>query len=281
MPDFLGLVVLYRPDDQVAERVLTYLEEVSLLLVIDNSETASPVLNKLSQMSPRITVIENGSNLGIARALNQGRAYGLANGFKWLLTMDQDSYFEQGAMRRMKEYLQSVPDLPGILSPFHHTPGGNLPTKDKATKNLRITMTSGNLLNLAASSHCGEFEEKLFIDSVDHEYCLRLRRNGYLITRINDAILEHNLGEVTFHRLLFMKLKTTNHKAARRYYMTRNRLFVINRYLMFDPHFAWRELTELAKAFWAVGLFEDQKREKTFAMMRGAWHFVTGRYGKL
>ena len=39
-------------------------------------------------------------------------------------------------------------------------------------------MTSGNLLNLKIAEKIGDFEEKLFIDEVDHDYCYRIRRKA-------------------------------------------------------------------------------------------------------
>lgn len=41
----------------------------------------------------------------------------------------------------------------------------------------------------------------LFIDSVNHEYCLRLQKNGYKVIQLNTAIFEHNLGNRTEHFL--------------------------------------------------------------------------------
>jgi rhamnosyltransferase len=280
MPEFLGLVVLFHPDEGVVERVRSYIADLSSLLVIDNSVPPSPMMQELKALDPKVIAIVNDSNLGIARALNQGTEYGAAHGFDWLLTMDQDSHFRPGAIGIMKDYLSTVKTTPGILAPFHHTPGARLPQFHGLTKNLRITMTSGNLLNLHAAARCGPFEEKLFIDSVDHDYCLRLRKLGFQIIRLNTAILEHSLGNIRYSNLLGFRIKTSNHSAPRRYYMTRNRLFVMSRHLFFDIKFFWRELLELIKSFYAVLFFEKNKSEKLRAMGTGAWHYLIGRYGK-
>jgi rhamnosyltransferase len=121
----------------------------------------------------------------------------------------------------------------------------------------------------------------LFIDSVDHEYCLRLRKEGYDVIRLNTAVLYHSLGNISYHKVFGLLLKTTNHSAARRYYITRNRLFVMTRYAGFDFRFFLRELSELIKSFWIILFVENNKSEKINAMFRGTWHFVTGRYGKI
>jgi len=277
----LGTVVMFHPDEALLTNLQTYLDKVDHLLIIDNSEPSSELGDKLKTIFPKISLIRNEQNLGIATALNQAAEYGVGNGYDLLLTMDQDSSFEAGALDRMKQYVFESKELPGILAPFHCTPGGRLPVGCPATKKLGITMTSGNLLNLHAWKHCGPFEEKLFIDSVDHEYCLRLRKNDYPVTRLNTAVLFHRLGDIRYHRFLFMRFKTTNHSAKRKYYMTRNRLYVVYKYRGFDLKFVWRELSELFKAFWIIVLVEDRKLEKMNAMLRGAWHFIIGRYGKI
>jgi rhamnosyltransferase len=280
MAEILGVVVLFHPDEGVVERVRSYIDDISWLLVIDNSDPVSPLIEKLKNLDSKVVCVINGGNLGIARALNQGIEYAITNGFDWVLTMDQDSRFQPGAVRLMKEFLSTANPVPGILAPFHHTPGASLPRFNELTKDLRITMTSGNLLNMYAAKKCGPFEEKLFIDSVDHDYCLRLRRLGYRVTQLNTAILEHRLGNIHYTHLFGLRIKTSNHSASRRYYMTRNRLFVMSRHMSFDAKFVWRELSELIKSFYAVLLFERNKSEKLRAMITGAWHYVRGRYGK-
>jgi rhamnosyltransferase len=281
MPELLGMVVLFHPDDGITQRVRSYIDEVSNLLVIDNSEPPSVVAEQLKQLGQKVIIVTNNGNKGIAHALNQGVDFGLSRGFNWLLTMDQDSEFQPGAVQAMKNFVASTKIPLGILAPFHHTPGARLPRFQNPTKALRITMTSGNLLNLEAAKECGPFEEKLFIDSVDHDYCLRLRRKGFQVIRLNAAILQHKLGDIRYRDVAGLRIKTSNHSPDRRYYMTRNRMFVMSRHMMFDIKFFWRELTELIKSFFAVVLFEEKKSQKLRAMLTGAWHFLTGRYGKI
>src|SRR5690349_2146326 len=136
MPEFLGLVVLYHPDEDVTRRVKTYIEEVSALLIVDNTELRLPVLDQLKELDSNVTIISNAENTGIAHALNQGVDFGLAHKFDWILTMDQDSEFEPGALHAMKQFvLQSEPEL-GIVSPFHHTPGARKAEFTSPTKKL-------------------------------------------------------------------------------------------------------------------------------------------------
>ena len=280
MPGVLGAVILYNPDDGIFEYVKTYVDELDHLLIIDNTESGSQAGDSLSQLHKNVTLIQNHENFGIARALNQAGQFAVANKFEWLMTMDQDSNFLPGSLERMMSFIRQAEVKPAILTPFHQTPQGRTPG-GSTTNEVRMTMTSGNLLNLGAYAACGPFEEKLFIDSVDHEYCLRLRKAGYKIVRLNTSILNHRLGNVKYHRFMGMRFKTTNHSAQRKYYITRNRLYVMTKYFLFDFKFFRREFWELIKSFFTVLLLEDDKAKKITAMLRGVGHFATGRFGKI
>jgi rhamnosyltransferase len=47
-----------------------------------------------------------------------------------------------------------------------------------------MVMTSGCLTNLAIWDESGGFSDELFIDEVDHDYCLNVRRHGYRVVRL-------------------------------------------------------------------------------------------------
>lgn len=195
--------------------------------------------------------------------------------------MDQDSVFQQGSMEELKRVAFASPPDVALVSPFHLTPNAPFPKFDEAVKKIKLTMTSGNLLRLSSYKTAGPFEEKLFIDSVDHEYYLRLRKHGFTILRANNAILLHPLGEIRYRKFLFIKLKTTNHSALRRYYITRNRLYVSFKYFFSDSWFFFRESRELIKSFFVVLLMDEQKGKKLKMMMKGVFDFMRGKYGRL
>jgi rhamnosyltransferase len=278
----LGTVILYHPSRSVIDNIRSYISEVDALLVIDNSEPnlESSFLTSLEVEHASIHLISNPQNLGIATALNQAASYAIENGYSWLLTMDQDSIFEKHSLSLLKIFAENKGGL-GIVAPFHKTPKSDQPKFTEEYSTLRMTMTSGNLLNLDAFKRCGPFDEKLFIDSVDHEYCLRLRKSGYVIIRINQAMLHHPLGDIIYYRFLFFRFKTTNHSATRRYYIARNRLYVMFKYVGFDFKFFRRELGQYVKDFLRVIFLEREKRKKLIGILKGTIHFLAGRFGPL
>ena len=55
-------------------------------------------------------------------------------------------------------------------------------------------ITSGSLINTSIFSEIGGYNEKLFIDEVDHEYCYRIKMLGYSVLQLENILLNHTLG---------------------------------------------------------------------------------------
>ena len=101
--------------------------------------------------------------------------------------------------------------------------------------------------------------EKLFIDYVDFEYCLRLRLNGFKIIQLNNITLYQELGNMVTKRILFWKVGISNHSPQRIYYRVRNRLFVSSKYFLHFPIWSIMQMAYLWIEFGKIVLFEDNK----------------------
>ena len=144
--------------------------------------------------------------------------------------MDQDSFFKNNFelfLKKLEKNKKLLKDCV-IISPYHLVKFGKeiLLNEHEKISFVNAVMTSGNIINLKLSKRVGEFEEKLFIDEVDHEYCYRINEKKLKIARLNDVYLSHNLGEIT--KKFF--IKSTNHNYLRRYYITRNKLYLQKKY---------------------------------------------------
>lgn len=270
-----GVLVLYRPAAAVAANVASYLDQIERLFVVDNSEAASspdwPVL-----ADPKVVYLPNHANLGIAAALNVGARRAAAAGYDLLLTMDQDSHAAPDMVARMLECLDGrEPAQVGMLSPFHMTKSEHRPGS-AACEDVMTPMTSGCLLNLQAYEAVGPFLDELFIDFVDNEYSLRLRKSGFLVLRANEARLQHSVGDTKKYGPFI----ATNHSPLRRYYKTRNRFLVFSHYFWDFPGHCLFDLVRLVKEIGSIILFEPEKSGKLRMMWRGWCDFLHGRYGK-
>lgn len=243
MPRILAVVVQYFPETDYIESFRGGVDDV---MIIDNTH----------------------NNIGIAAAFNKALERAIDGNYDWLLTMDQDSFFTEGSLEELKS-IAFTSDAAAV-APYHRTPKSR-PAKFRIS-NVKIAMSSGTLLRVSACKQAGFFEEKLFIDSVDNEYFLRLRKLGFKLIQANQSVLDHSLGTVQNHGIF----RSTAHSAARRYYITRNMLYVMSHY---PVDFFFFGLKELIKSFLLIVTVEDDKSKKLHYMTKGVIDFVRGRYG--
>ena len=275
-PRIAAVVVLYHPAPDVIGNIRSWAGQVGAIVAVDNSAgDASTVVSAIAALG-KVTLIRNSSNQGIARALNIGAEKAGEEGYDFLLTMDQDSCAEGDMVRRMLECLDGR-DMAhfGMISPFHVTRSGHVPGRETC-QDVMTPMTSGCLLSLRAYRAVGSFLDKLFIDFVDNEYCLRLRKCGFSVCRANQARLEHSVGDTKKYGPFI----ATNHSPLRRYYKTRNRMYVFARYVRSFPGHCLFDLVRMMKEIVSIILFEGEKQDKLGMMWRG-WHdYRKGRFGK-
>lgn len=278
-----GVVVLYNPAINVMKNIQTYVSDLRILYVIDNSTRKNTTLiSRLSNVE-NVQYIDAKGNQGIAQGLNVGADLAIKKQADWLLTMDQDSSFSQGEATALLTQLSRINNKKnlGILSARQNVESLVISKRDG--DNLipqESVMTSGNLLNLTVYKTVGPFLNDYFIDCVDHEYCLRLKKYGYQVLMCMSIPLNHALGDIKSKKVFGRTVYFTNHSSIRRYYMTRNRLDMCFRYFLVSPYFTAHELLKMCEEYVKIILFEDDKTKKTWATLKGIGHFLTRRFGK-
>ena len=264
-----GVLVAFNPDRSVIHNIETYLDGLDKLYIIDNSLTSYQELFQ----HKKIKYIANSKNTGIAHALNQGVDCALEDGFQYILTMDQDSYFEESYFSKYKEqFLKNINEKIGIYTPLHYTKSEKI-NHFIQTDSL-VVMTSGNILNMKIHQELGGFKEWLFIDGVDQEYCLNLRKHGYEIQVFENIFLHHSLGNIRSRKLLGHTFMVTNHSYIRRYFITRNRLYINQLYHKIFTDFCKKELENTKKETIKIILFEKDKLKKIHWIRQGKKDFL-------
>lgn len=230
MNKIAGITVIYNPDNQVIRNINSYVHCLGILYVVDNSENINR--NIVSQINKieGTRYIWMKKNCGIAAALNIGISLAIKEGYEWLLTMDQDSVFHEKLLDEYRRYImENDTRLVAILAPQYRTPRKKVKNRTGYDE-IYWTMQSANLLNLNIVIQLGLYKETYFIDCVDYEYCLRVKKNGYKIVRCNEAILIHNPGITKCKKIAFLNLKYGYAVPIRIYYQIRNSLYMFNEY---------------------------------------------------
>lgn len=271
-----GVVVLYHPDDSVYSNILTYVDELDVLYVVDNtdlprtSDEEQRVISKISMLK-NVKYKAFGENLGISCAINY--AIKCCQFYKYLLTMDQDSSFEPGDVHRYKERLEKMNR--SDIAVFAVREGGDRRSIEPDKFEKRV-ITSGSIMDLDITRKIGGLDEKLFIDSVDFEYCYRAAKNGYKILRFGDIVLNHHLGEMRVIKKWGGQHILHVHDATRRYYITRNNIYLLKKY----PRRNFSKAKKIFKDLRLILLYDNDKGSKLRAWIYGIKDGIIGNMGK-
>ena len=282
----VACVVLYNPSLEVIANIQSYYPFVNYLIAVDNSEQKNETIEQaLQSRFNNLAYKFLNANLGIAAALNIACSIAIENKFDWILTMDQDSSFVGNDLSKMITDIDTIEaqyKKVGIITPYHVLAEDYIEDLKQDFTVRKIAMTSGNLLNLKTYLVAGAFEEKLFMDFVDYEYCLRLRKYNYTIIQDNKVRLKHSLGNFRIRYFFGQKLGISNHNYQRRYYMTRNSLMVGTRHYMVDKKFFYNVLlNNLVLDPFLILFYEDNKLAKIKSIWKGVVHFLVGKSGKI
>ena len=294
-----AIVVTYYPDKGFKQRLDALLAQLTRVAIIDNGSEES----FLSPLQPYVekrgvTIHRNSTNLGIATALNQGFEQLISEGYRWAITLDQDSIPTAGMVAALCNRLKADPEPTRVVmvgtnrqdpvnSQAEHLwvrPKRGLPFFERVScgalghPGTTAVITSGTLTNIDAFRDVGPFRDEMFIDLVDTEYCLRSRRAGYRTIVACDANLIHRIGDKRTISVFGIRIVATHHTPIRRYYLFRNTVVLVREYLHIYPHWVIYHVLALGQILLGV-LFEDKKCATLWACFVGVYDGIRRRLG--
>ena len=278
-----GCVVLYNPDISIIKNIGSYVHFLNVLYVIDNSENVDKeLLDDLCSLSSNIVYIPQNNNIGIASALNLSVRLAINEKYSWLLSMDQDSYFH-GSEFFNKWTIIPLNDKIGLIAASYTIEYDRWQREySKEFNEIHFAVTSGNIINLKAWKEVEGFEDKLFIDEVDHDYCLKLRKNEWKILISKEVLMDHQIGGFypDTSNGADKKRKLTLHAPIRYYYMSRNVLYLCKKYFFIDFKFVLARFYYLLKNLTKIILMYPDKLIYLRFFFAGVRDFSLSKYDK-
>ncbi len=264
-----AVVVLFKPSDETYQNIQSYIRKVERLYVVDNSPEPSEIVDRLLQ-EEKVKLLSSSVNIGLAEAYNLGLKSAQQDGCRWLMTMDQDSFFKSKQLKRFFLYFSQVSkESLGVYAPLHNPKFLSI----EREKSVTVLMSSASIINVVAALEAGGFDEALFIDEVDHEFCLRAGLSGYAVLQNCQVYVDHKLGE----NLQNGKKK---YSGTRLYYMVRNHLYIRKKYEEAYPDY-FNERDRYMRKFIAGQLRHHQRKlHRTAMVFLGIWDYIWGRMGK-
>jgi rhamnosyltransferase len=281
-----AVIVTYHPSRTMLEGIPQVLAQVPALVVVDNGSNSDELRAlRVAHQTLGFELIENGGNLGVAEALNQGARWAKGKGYDWVIFFDQDSTITTNFIDEMFSAWKSHAERDRVASvhPRYLDPktGSESPVRRARDGGPVTSMTSGALMPTWIFDKIGWFASEYFIDWVDFEYCFRIRAAGYLITDARRAVLLHAAGnsdrQLSFVGLTF---RPTHHSAIRRYYISRNRIAVFRKYFFIFPQWILQSMYDSLRETIKCFIGEKDRSSKLRGLWLGIWDGLTKRMGK-
>ncbi len=207
------VIITFNPDIEVLRNnIKKWIQQGVDVVIVDNS----PERTAADFPEPEVHYIAMDRNEGIARAQNVGAAWLIDNGYELLLFSDQDTQPSDEVAGKLTEaycllagndvkiaaigtrainsftnelydYKTKLIDAPEDIREI---------SPDERIREVYSVISSVSLIPAASFLLNGGFDESLFIDGVDHEWCWRAWHSHRLRTFIiEDAIVTHSIGE--------------------------------------------------------------------------------------
>jgi GT2 family glycosyltransferase len=265
------------------------------IIVVDNASSDETV-GLLRREFPTVTVLPLEENLGVGGGYAAGLEYALGKDHEWFWLFDQDSVAEPAALEQLLKALDSLsekPDEIGMMVPLLVDPECGIEhvgylwrdrlvklAEDQAELPVLLVdtvMSSGSLIHRNVLDRAGLPRADFFMDWVDHEYNLRIRRQGFQIAQVRASIVYHRLGELHRVTSFFTRKPVVRlvEPTWRRYFMARNETFTCwhlfgtarSRFLLLI-----RLLRHTASNMW----HEGNRLENLWAIWSGFWDGYRG-----
>lgn len=277
-----AVVILYHFDNLNIEFIREYANQVRKVYCYDNTEIKNEYL--VSQLREIVNVEYCGEiNKGLAAGFNWAAKQAVKEGVRWLITFDQDSQVTKDMIPEMIQFAGKYKGIEnvGIISPLINDKKLKFGIPAAEYSFYDRVIQSGAMHNLELFEKIGGYDENLFIDQVDFEFCLRLLKNGYKIIKLTKAVLLHNAddGNAYIEYRKGKKITVNKYSASRYYYIIRNNLYCGLKYKRFlKPYYA--ETRRNINSLWCALPYEENRGRKLKAMLFGYMDFMAHRMGK-
>ena len=267
------IIITYNPDDRLLGLINTLNSQVDKIIIVDNNSNRFGLVLQADE-SNELLLIRNKENFGIAKALNQGVSEAIKMKYDWVITFDQDSTPYNNIIEIISNVYELYPDKSKIgaigvnalnsKSERYYNVSGSQQYCERD-----YLITSGCLISVSAFIEIGGFREDFFIDNVDLEYSLRLRKHGKISLITNACGMMHEAGAVIIKKRFGISISTTNHNITRRYYMARNHVILSKEYFLKFPYFILKTNYFFFLSLIKLIISDDNKKLKIKSSLKG------------
>lgn len=197
-------IVLFNPDlNRLKTNIQNVFPNVDMLVLFNNGMDSVTKKYIDSLDSKKVIILGKGENKGIAYALNCIMMKAYTNQVKWVITFDQDSVTPLNYVQQVKGRINDNSKRKvGIICPMvvdkrRIYPAMGVMPDTNNDYDVEMCITSGSCTSVDAWIDVGGFDDFLFIDLVDNDFCKRIRSKEWIILRMGNVLLDQEFGNIT------------------------------------------------------------------------------------
>jgi rhamnosyltransferase len=196
--------VLYNPDSALLTALCDGMRRSGTPMFVLCNSAIDADLRSALEREGGVTLLGNGTNIGLGAALNTVMEAADRAGFTHVILFDQDSTPDVDLPRALMERAAGAVGAIGAIGPrltpppgqgykpiWYSLRGGGRP----GWRPVDFLPTSGSLIPIAAWRRVGPFRADFFIDGIDVEWSFRAWKAGFLMILADDLTMPHRWGQ--------------------------------------------------------------------------------------
>ena len=265
-----AIIVAYHPDKRVIELVASSVKQFEQVFVIFNSEKTFSF-----DSDDKLHIKVNSENIGLSKALNQGVDLALKHldAIDWCVFFDQDTLISPRFRLCLDSSIRSLESTSrvGIIGQNYVSAGGEKTAYSVTalTEYRKAIVTSGSAIPSFIFRQIGGFDENLFIEGIDTEFCYRASAAGFPTFVSPDIVMRHGAGQDEVHFLLGRPINVSGHSPERYYLQWKNFVYVERKFSASVFKTSINLFYSLGRNFIVICLFERQRFSKLKACVKG------------
>lgn len=227
-----ALVTLYFPTEKNVENMKLLEEQVDRIILMDNSPNDNQILFK--ELNKGV-YIANKRNLGLSAAFNIALTSMSYKDDEYIVFFDQDSVLPDNYVQTLVHFYEQIAEQEqiGCLGPQYIDTNTNKIISPRYIRKVvdncyevSSMITSGLLTQYRVLKDINFWNDDVFLDMADWDFCWRIRERGYSIVLCDAVTLIHTLGK-GIKKIGPLKLR--NNHPVREYYQIRDCIKLIRK----------------------------------------------------
>lgn len=283
---FAIAIIFFNPDNDAINRAEKYADQFEAMLIVDNTHSHDM---SMRYANSRIEYKWMGGNKGISVALEYSFRWAHDHHVQYLLTLDQDTVYLRSEVAKMKEYILTHPGKGDIYCAnwrkiywdrhYQKKKLGPMAIPRDEVREVYCAMTSGSWMDVEKAMEILPLEN-YFVSYVDRDISLQFKKKGYKILSIGNSVLYQQIGGKVIGSRVNLILKKLVHTKERYYYMSRNNLYLVEKYAD-DEKVRLMLIKDRIRILFNLIFLEENKIQKYKYWIKGKEAYTNGQMGEI